>query len=85
MIDKKLQKYQLAYSQEGGNSYVMHLIEKDAQALALLLHGGGTIMICGSLAMQRDVEKVLERICSEHKLPDLPHYKIKGQILADCY
>jgi len=54
----------------------MDLIRRDEAFFADLLENKGTVMICGSLAMQRDVEKILAEI---HPNAD------KGQILTDCY
>ncbi len=58
----------------------MDLIREDAPFFSELLDKKGVIMICGSLAMQRDVEAVLAEICLTRDLS-----KYKGQILTDCY
>ena len=42
-------------------------------------------MICGSLAMQQDVEAVLDRLCIEKTNKTLASYKENGQLLTDCY
>ncbi|NGF56135.1 FAD-binding oxidoreductase [Parapedobacter sp. SGR-10] len=76
----RLADFQIAFSREEHARYVMDLIRKDASFFADLLAGKGVIMICGSLAMQRDVEEVLAEICASHGLSDW-----RGQILSDCY
>jgi len=72
----RLSSFHLAFSREGSQQYVMDLIRRDAGYFAGLLENGGAVMICGSLAMQRDVEKILAEICPNAD---------KSQILTDCY
>ena len=81
----KLKNYQIAFSREQNHCYVMDLIHNDASFLALLLSNGGVVMICGSLQMQQDVEKVLNEICVKINGKSLTYYKEKGQLLTDCY
>jgi len=66
-------------------SYVTDLVQRDAGFFADLMKQGGVVMICGSQAMQRDVEAVLDAICLEHHGLGLAHYKLSGQVLSDCY
>lgn len=80
----QLSEFKFAYSREENAQYVMNLIEKDAEFFGKLLQDSGIIMICGALRMQQDVEKLLEKICTE-KGSSLDSYKSKGQILTDCY
>lgn len=82
---QKLNDFQIAFSREQNQCYVMDLIKKDASFLAGLLKQGGVIMICGSLQMQQDVEKVLDQISLENNGINLADYKAKGQLLTDCY
>jgi len=72
----RLAGFRMAFSREENPQYVMDLIRQDAEYFSSLLANKGFVMICGSLAMQRDVEKILTEI---H--PDLE----KGQVLTDCY
>jgi sulfite reductase (NADPH) flavoprotein alpha-component len=72
----RLSSYRFAYSRDENYSYVMDLILQDAGKFVQAIQNGGVIMLCGSLAMQRDVEKMLEEILGE--LPS-------GQIRSDCY
>ncbi len=57
----------------------------DTDFFADLLKNDGVVMICGALAMQFDVEKVLDNICISKNNISLSEYKAKGQILTDCY
>lgn len=65
--------------------YVMDLIQRDSEFFAQLLAEDGVVMICGSLAMQRNVEAKLDEICLAHHKKGLSHFKAKGQVLVDCY
>lgn len=80
-----LKSYQLAFSREQNCCYVMDLIDHEAIYFAQLLKDGGVVMICGSLAMQQDVEKTLALICKTQNNQSLDFYKQNGQLLTDCY
>ncbi|WP_456312422.1 PepSY domain-containing protein [Pseudomonas shirazensis] len=82
---QNLKSFHIAFSREQNECYVMDLIQKDADFFANLLQQGGKIMICGSLGMQQDVEKMLEIICSDKNKTSLAHYKKHKQLLTDCY
>jgi sulfite reductase (NADPH) flavoprotein alpha-component len=82
---QRLHNFHLAYSREENHHYVMDLIQIDADFFADLLSEGGVIMICGALAMQFDVEAVLDSICIAKNYTTLAEYKAKGQVLTDCY
>lgn len=86
MIQKqKLHSFHLALSRENEHFYVMDLIKRDADFFINLLQKGGVIMICGSLAMQQDVEAILDQLCLERNVKNLSEYKKNGQLLSDCY
>lgn len=86
MIQKqKLSSFHLALSREAEHIYVMNLIKRDAVFFVNLLQQGGVIMICGSLAMQKDVETILDELCLVNSIKNLYDYKKNGQILTDCY
>jgi sulfite reductase (NADPH) flavoprotein alpha-component len=82
---KHLKNYQVAYSREVNPGYVMDLIRKDAAFFANVLEQNGVIMICGSLAMQQDVETALDVLCRERNGNAIVYYKSRGQVLTDCY
>jgi len=86
MIQKEhLDNFHVALSREAEHIYVMDLIKRDALFFANLLKRGGVIMICGSLAMQNDVETILEELLLEKGLKTLAEYKAEKQFLTDCY
>jgi sulfite reductase (NADPH) flavoprotein alpha-component len=74
-----------AFSREGGKQYVTDLLSRDRTYLAGVLAGGGVLMICGSLAMQKDVMELLEEICSQDLGESIGFFQSRGQILTDCY
>lgn len=83
--NQQLKSASFAYSREENPAYVMDLVHRDAAFFAKLLASNGNILICGSLAMQQDVEKVLDQICLERNGKGLSFYKARAQVLADCY
>ncbi len=50
-----------------------------------VLTNDGTVMICGSLSMQKDVLQVLENICNVSRSLSIEDLMAKGKILTDCY
>lgn len=80
-----LTSYHNAFSREENKQYVMDLVHRDAKFFAETLQNKGIIMVCGALAMQHDVEKVLEEICQEHLNKSFEEFKANGQFLTDCY
>jgi sulfite reductase (NADPH) flavoprotein alpha-component len=86
MIEKQqLKSFNLALSREEEHYHVMDLIRRDADFFNDMLIQGGAVMICGSLAMQKDVESVLNELCLAKSTTGIADYKIKGQVLSDCY
>jgi len=86
MIQKEhLDNFHVALSREAEHIYVMDLIKRDVLFFANLLKRDGVIMICGSLAMQQDVEAILSELLAEKGLKTLSEYKTNKQFLTDCY
>lgn len=86
MIQKEhLDNFHVALSREAEHIYVMDLIKRDTAFFIDLLKQGGVIMICGSLAMQKDVETILDELCLANGTKSLIEYKENGQLLTDCY
>lgn len=86
MIQKEyLEHFHVALSREAEHIYVMDLIKRDVLFFADLLENNGVIMICGSLAMQKDVEIILNELLLEKGLKTLTEYKENKQFLTDCY
>ncbi len=83
--NKHLSKLNLAFSQQEERHYVQDLIQRDAKFIAETLQNKGVIMICGSLAMQKEVLKVIEEICFEQSKNTLNYYQAQKQIKTDCY
>ncbi len=75
----------MALSREAKHFYVMDLIKRDANFFVDLLKENDTIMICGSLAMQKDVETILDELCLSNGLKNTSYYKNTRQLLTDCY
>jgi sulfite reductase (NADPH) flavoprotein alpha-component len=75
----------LALSREGEREYVMNLILRSAAEISGLLENDGVVMICGSLAMQKDVLEVLADVCKEHGTLNVDMLHLNGRILTDCY
>lgn len=86
MVEKEhLDHFHVALSREAQHIYVMDLIKRDETFFINLLKQGGVIMICGSLAMQQDVEIILNQLCLKNGTKSLSEYKDNGQLLTDCY
>lgn len=81
----KLTSLHVAFSREGDKQYVSDLLTRDAGFLANVLQTKGILMLCGSLAMQKDVLTLLETICQQQLNQPLSHYQSHGQVLMDCY
>ncbi|WP_342645603.1 PepSY domain-containing protein [Mucilaginibacter sp. CSA2-8R] len=81
----KLTQTNLALSREGDKQYVSDLLAADGSLVAETLTQGGYLMLCGSLAMQKDVLGLLEFICDAHTPHQLSWYQSRGQLLMDCY
>lgn len=77
--------FSTAFSREGDRQYVQDLVHRDGEQLAGQLARGGCIMICGSLAMQRDVLAVLAKAINTTTGNELEEYLQQGQIKMDCY
>lgn len=81
----KLTSLHVTFSREGDKQYVSNLLTRDAELLANVLSMKGVLMLCGSLAMQKDVLTLLETICTQELNQPLSHYQSHGQVLMDCY
>ncbi|OOQ57296.1 PepSY domain-containing protein [Mucilaginibacter pedocola] len=81
----KVNSINVSYSREGEKQYVSDLIGRDADAIADALKKGAVLMLCGSLAMQKDVMELLETISSEKTGKSISYYQSHGQVLSDCY
>ncbi|MBD2757287.1 PepSY domain-containing protein [Spirosoma validum] len=82
---QQLTNLHVAYSREGEKQYVSDLLTRDADFIANTLMIHGVLMICGSLAMQKDVLTLLETICQTKLGQSVSVYQSHSQILMDCY
>jgi len=82
---KNLTKLHTAFSRDGEKQYVSDLIAADKASIAAVLNRGGVIMICGSLAMQKDVIELLDTICQAQMGVSVSFYQSHHQIRTDCY
>lgn len=80
-----LSTFKIGYSKGEPSLYVMDLIQEDEAFFLDILQNDGVIMLCGALAMQKNVEHILTQICQKHQLKSLDQLKKEGKILADCY
>jgi sulfite reductase (NADPH) flavoprotein alpha-component len=82
LSENKLNKLNLALSNETEKIYVQDLVHNDGKLMIETLKNQGYIMICGSLAMHKGVMLVLEKIC-EAENTNLNSY---GHLIkSDCY
>jgi sulfite reductase (NADPH) flavoprotein alpha-component len=79
------QNIHIAYSQENKSEYVQDLISKKEDLITSTLKNGGTIMICGSIAMMKGVYSSLEKITLKELNSPLNTFKKRKQIKTDCY
>ncbi len=82
---QKLSELHLAYSREGDKQYVSDLVFRDQELIVKVMKTDGVIMICGSLAMQKDVIEALEFIFKENNNQEVSYYQSHNRILMDCY
>lgn len=90
LMDKNLKNEQLtslhvAYSREGNKQYVSDLVARDQDLIADVMAKDGVIMICGSLAMQKDILTLLANVFKEKNNQTLSYYQSHHRILMDCY
>ncbi|WP_211267540.1 PepSY domain-containing protein [Pseudotamlana agarivorans] len=83
---KRLSGLYVGFSQEDSQKrYVQDLMLEKADLIARVLKNGGVIMICGSVAMETGVMKVLEHIAITKLNTFLSVFQAKNQIKTDCY
>ncbi len=81
----RMEKYELALSREVNSKYVQDILAQQENEVADALDSGGVFMLCGSMAMQDSVLKVLNRITNEKLDRAISTFMNNGQILKDCY
>ena len=81
----RMEKYELALSREVNSKYVQDILAQQEDEVADALDSGGVFMLCGSMAMQDSVLKVLNRITNDKLDRAISSFMNNGQILKDCY
>ncbi|WP_299325471.1 PepSY domain-containing protein [uncultured Maribacter sp.] len=74
-----------SFSREGEKQYVQDVVFEQKELVLKTINQNGTIMICGSLAMQHDVLDVLERILQGNQKVSFEAFEKSGQLKTDCY
>ncbi len=83
---EQLTQIKLAYSQENKEkTYVQDIVSDEAGFIATKLHEGTTIMICGSIRMQKELLDILNEIVQTHLKVPLSDFEHKKQLKMDCY
>lgn len=82
---QRLDTLAVALSREGERQYVSDLISRDRTLIGRVLAEGGVLMLCGSLAMQKDVLAILDTICRDRTGQAVSYYQSRNQIRTDCY
>lgn len=85
LLKKQIRTCQIGYSREGEKQYVQDLLLIKKELIGQVLEEGGTVMICGSLAMQQGVLDVLEKIARNELQCPLSEFENRGQLALDCY
>ena len=84
--EKVLTSFYTAFSQENKETiYVQNIISMHAEFFANTLKKGNCIMICGSINMQKGVDRALEKITENNLNIPLEVFKENNQIQTDCY
>ncbi|WP_405294619.1 PepSY domain-containing protein [Algibacter sp. Ld11] len=84
--NNNLSGFYVSFSQEENQKkYVQNLISERQDLIVRVLKTGGTIMICGSIAMQNGVLTVLDEMTSTALNQPLSAFQNNNQIKTDCY
>ncbi|TLP79776.1 PepSY domain-containing protein [Maribacter sp. ACAM166] len=73
------------FSREENKQYVQDLVTEQKETILNTINIGGTVMICGSLAMQHDVLDMLEKVLEENSTVNFAELEHNGQLKMDCY
>ncbi|MEE9408625.1 MAG: PepSY domain-containing protein [Polaribacter sp.] len=82
----ELSSLNIAFSKENKKKiYVQYLLFKKKDILINTLKSNGKILICGSLAMQKEVEKIIDEIAKKELNVSVEKLKENKQLKTDCY
>ncbi|WP_282179659.1 PepSY domain-containing protein [Maribacter stanieri] len=84
-LNRKNIKVFATFSREGEKQYVQDVVKEQKDLVLQTINTGGTIMICGSLAMQHDVLDVFENILQNNELITFEAFEKSDQLKTDCY
>ncbi len=91
IVDKGIEQNRLssfhpAYSQEQNNKvYVQDILRQQAESVIQVVQNNGVIMICGSVAMQKQVLVILDTMLTKPLNTSVDVLIKKGRIKMDCY
>jgi sulfite reductase (NADPH) flavoprotein alpha-component len=86
LAKRTLSSFYPIFSQEQQEKvYVQDILKNHTQLVTNVLKNGNTIMICGSIAMQKGVTNELEKIVQQELKTDLCQFINNNQIKTDCY
>lgn len=91
MVDKGIEQNRLssfhpAYSQEQNNKvYVQDILRQQAECVIQAVQNNGVIMICGSVAMQKQVLVILDTMLTKPLNTSVDALIKTGRIKMDCY
>ncbi|WP_423999218.1 PepSY domain-containing protein [Maribacter sp. IgM3_T14_3] len=74
-----------SFSREGEKQYVQDAILEQKDLVLETINQKGTIMICGSLAMQHDVLDVIEKVLKGNQTITFDAFEKSDQLKTDCY
>ncbi|MBU2901678.1 PepSY domain-containing protein [Maribacter dokdonensis] len=73
------------YSREGQRQYIQDAVLEQKELVLQTINEKGTIMLCGSLAMQHDVLDVIEKILEGNQQITFEAFEQSDQLKTDCY
>ncbi|MEP2278175.1 MAG: oxidoreductase, partial [Maribacter sp.] len=74
-----------SFSREGEKQYIQDVVFEQKDLMLQTINQGGTIMICGSLAMQHDVLDVIEKLLEGNASISFEAFEQSEQLKTDCY
>lgn len=81
----RIEEYDVVLSREGKKQYVQDILKAQEEKVADFFDEGGTVMLCGSMAMQQAVLNVMDEITLAQLDQPLSAFQENGQVLTDCY
>ncbi len=76
---------QKCFSREQNKQFVQDLVVAQSDSILKIFEDGGTVMICGSLAMQHGVLDILDGMLKQNSSLTIDAVINNGQLKMDCY